>query len=116
MCIRDSNCPFFNPLVGDEDDVIENAVTTFLMLNPDSPQYFKDLSEQLVRYTLKVLKRLDKSEGVDGKYATFINMNTVLQNPNQDGRKLVTRFGQLKGETDAEQKENADIALSLIHI
>lgn len=104
------NCPFFNPLVGDEDDVIENAVTTFLMLNPDSPQYFKDLSEQLVRYTLKVLKRLDKSEGVDGKYATFINMNTVLQNPNQDGRKLVTRFGQLKGETDAEQKENADIA------
>ena len=104
------NCPYFNPLVGDEDDVIENAVTTFLMLNPDSPQYFKDLSEQLVRYTLKVLKRLDKAEGIDGKYATFISMNTVLQNPNQDGRKLVTRFGQLPGETDAERKENADIA------
>ena len=46
------NCPFFNPLVGDEADVIENAVTTFLALSPDSPQYFKDLSEQLVRYTL----------------------------------------------------------------
>lgn len=46
------NCPFFNPLVGDEDDVIENAVTTFLMLNPDSPQYFKDLSEQLFKWVL----------------------------------------------------------------
>lgn len=104
------NCPFFNPLVGDEDDVIENAVTTFLMLNPDSPQYFKDLSEQLVRYTLKVLKRLDKEEGIDGKYATFINMNTILQNPNQDGRKLVQKFNQAKRGTDAERKENADIA------
>lgn len=104
------NCPFFNPLVGDEDDVIENAVTTFLMLNPDSPQYFKDLSEQLVRYTLKVLKRLDREEGIDGKNATFISMNTVLQNPNQDGRRLVQRFAQLKGASDAERKENADIA------
>lgn len=103
------NCPFFNPLVGDEDDVIENAVTTFLMLNPDSPQYFKDLSEQLVRYTLKVLKRLDREEGIDGKYATFVNMNTILQNPNQDGRRLVQAFTQLKGGTDAERKENTDI-------
>lgn len=104
------NCPFFNPLVGDEDDVIENAVTTFLMLNPDSPQYFKDLSEQLVRYTLKVLKRLDREEGVDGKYATFINMNTILQNPGQKGRELVNKFAALQKPSDAEKKENADIA------
>lgn len=104
------NCPFFNPLVGDEDDVIENAVTTFLMLNPDSPQYFKDLSEQLVRYTLKVLKRLDREEGIDGKYATFVNMNTILQNPNQDGRKLVQQFAKTQKGSDAERKENADIA------
>lgn len=104
------NCPFFNPLVGEEDDVIENAVTTFLMLNPDSPQYFKDLSEQIVRYTLKVLKRMDREEGVDGKYATFVNMNTILQNPGQQGRAMVNRFASLQKGTDAERKENADIA------
>lgn len=104
------NCPFFNPLVGEEDDVIENAVTTFLMLNPDSPQYFKDLSEQIVRYTLKVLKRMDREEGVDGKYATFVNMNTILQNPNQKGREFINKFAALQKGSDAEKKENADIA------
>lgn len=104
------NCPFFNPLVGDEDDVIENAVTTFLMLNPDSPQYFKDLSEQIVRYALKVLKRMDREEGVDGKYATFVNMNTLLQNPGQKGREMITQFTKLQKGTDAEKKENLDIA------
>jgi len=104
------NCPFFNPLVGDETDVIENAVTTFLMLNPDSPQYFKDLSEQLVRNTLKVLKRLDKAKGIDGYYSTFIWMNRVLQNAGGKGRELVNQFSRLTNGTEDERKENADIA------
>ena len=34
------DCPYFNPLYGDEEDVIENMATTFKMLNPDSPQFF----------------------------------------------------------------------------
>lgn len=104
------NCPFFNPLVGDESDVIENAVTTFLMLDPDSPQFFKDLSEQLIRNTLKVLKRLDRAEGMDGKYSTFIWMSRVLQNSGGQGRELVNRFSRIVSPTDDEQKENADIA------
>lgn len=33
-------CPTFNPLFGKEEDVIENMVTTFKMLNPDSPQFW----------------------------------------------------------------------------
>lgn len=104
------NCPFFNPLVGVETDVIENAVTTFLMLNPDSPQYFKDLSEQLVRNSLKVLKRLDKAEGIDGKYSTFIWMSRLLQNNGGQGRELVQKFAKLRSSTPDEAKENADIA------
>lgn len=105
-----SNCPFFNPLVGDESDVIENAVTTFLMLDPDSPQFFKDLSEQLVRNSLKVLKRLDKAEGIDGKYSTFIWMSRVLQNNGGQGRELVQKFARIPSPTQDEAKENADIA------
>lgn len=104
------NCPFFNPLIGDETDVIENAVTTFLSLNPDSPQYFKDLSEQLVRNTLKVLKRLDKDKGIDGYYSTFIWMSRVLQNNGGQGRELVTKFSRIASATPDEAKENADIA------
>lgn len=104
------NCPFFNPLVGDETDVIENAVTTFLMLNPDSPQYFKDLSEQLVRNSLKVLKRLDRYNGVDGHYSTFIWMSRLLQNAGGQGRELVQKFAKTPAPTEEEAKENADIA------
>lgn len=104
------NCPFFNPLIGDETDVIENAVTTFLSLNPDSPQYFKDLSEQLVRNTLKVLKRLDKDKGIDGYYSTFIWMSRVLQNNGGQGREMVQKFSRIHSATPDEAKENADIA------
>lgn len=104
------NCPFFNPLIGDETDVIENAVTTFLSLNPDSPQYFKDLSEQLVRNTLKVLKRLDKAKGIDGYYSTFIWMSRVLQNSGGQGKDLVQKFANIRSATEDEAKENADIA------
>ena len=66
------NCPKFNPLSGNETDVIENIASTFKMLNPDSPQFFMDLNEQLLRNAIKVLKRLDKNERTDGKYATLI--------------------------------------------
>ena len=54
-------CPTFNPLYGKEEDVIENVVTTFNMLDPDSPQYFKDMNEQLLRNALKVLKRFKEA-------------------------------------------------------
>lgn len=104
------NCPFFNPLIGEESDVIENAVVTFNALNPDSPQYFKDLSEQLVRNSLKVLKRLDKDKGIDGYYSTFIWMSRVLQNNGGQGRELVQRFSRIHSSTPDEAKENADIA------
>jgi len=104
------NCPFFNPLIGDETDVIENAVTTFLALNPDSPQFFKDLSEQCVRNTLKVLKRLDKDKGIDGYYSTFIWMSRILQNNGGKGRELVTQFSRIRSSNPDEAKENADIA------
>lgn len=68
------------------------------------------LNESLLSNAVKVLKRLDKAEGVDGKYATFININTVLQNPGQKGRALVSKFGQMKASSDAEWQENVDIA------
>lgn len=104
------NCPFFNPLIGNEADVIENAVTTFLALDADSPQFFKNLSEQLVRNSLKVLKRMDKHEGIDGKNATFINMSRLLQNNGGFGREIVQRFSRIPSSSPDEAKENADIA------
>ena len=104
-----SDCPFFNPLFGKESDVVENMATTFRMLNPDSPQFFLDLNEQLMRNAVKVLKRMDKAEGVDGRYATFINLSTLLQNTAGKGRAMVQEFSRITARTQEEAKENPDI-------
>lgn len=76
-----SGCPYFNPLEGDESDVIENMCSTFNMLNADSPQFFKDMTDGLVRRGVKLLKRLYGDE------ATLLDLNTLLWNVNDRGRK-----------------------------
>lgn len=103
-------CPHFNPLAGRELDVVENMSTTFRMLNPDSPTFFLDLNEQLIRNAIKVLKRLDKDDGIDGKNATLINLSRLLQNSGGQGRELIQRFSGIAVRTDSEAKENADIS------
>ena len=104
------NCPKYNPLAGREIDVVENLSTVFRILNPDSPQFFLDLNEQLLRNSVKVLKRLDANEGVEGKYATLIRLDQLLQNSGGVGRDLVNTFSKIFASTDSEAKENADIA------
>ena len=105
-----AGCPFFNPLVGPESEIMENMATTFRMLNPNSPQYFLDMDEQLIRYAIKVLKRLDASEGVDGKWSTFINLGRLLQNSGSQGREIINKFRTIAAPTEDEGKENFDIA------
>ena len=68
-------------LVGFEDDVIENMCSTFNMLNADSPQYFKDMTDGLVRRAVKLLKRLLGDE------ATLLDLNTIVWNVGDEGRK-----------------------------
>ena len=103
------DCPHFNPMCGKESDVVENMATTFRMLNPDSPTFFLDLSEQLMRNAVKVLKRLDKDEGVDGHWATLINLSRLLQNSGGQGREIVSKLMKVSSATPEEAKENADI-------
>lgn len=98
------NCPYFNPLYGKEEDVIENMATTFKMLNPDSPQFFLDMNETLIRNALKVLKRLY------GNKANLIELSRLLHNSGGMGRKMVTQFSRLSSESEEMTKENADIA------
>lgn len=103
------NSALFNPLLGGEAEVIEDLVTTYLIMNPDSPQYFKALGELVITNTMKVLKRLDASNGEDGYYSNFVWLSCLLQNINQ-GRELVNKFIRIWGTTEDEAKENADIA------
>ena len=99
------SCPSFNPLYGKEEDVIENIVTAFKMLNPDSAQYFQDMNEQLLRNALKVLKR------TKGNNATLVDLSRLISNTGGSGRKLVqSEFNSMEAPTDAIAKENEDIA------
>lgn len=97
------NCPYFNPLHGDEDDVIENMVMTFKTMDTESPQFFQDMNEMLIRNSLKVLKRLY------GNDATFIDLYRLVYNINGMGRKMVLEFSKMKTPSEEVAKENADL-------
>lgn len=99
------DCPYFNPLYGDEGDAIENMAMTFKMLNPDSPQFFLDMNENLVRRSLKVLKRLYKND------ATLLHLDTLIHNTGGAGEKMIMEFSKIPAVNETMGKENSDIAL-----
>lgn len=111
-----SDCPYFNPLSGREIDVIENMATTFRMLNPDSPTFFLDLSEQLVRNAVKVLKRMDRLDKTTKPdyYSTLNQLSTLLQNRTL-GEQIIDKFQDLcrkdHSATPSERKENEEIVV-----
>lgn len=98
------DCPYFNPLYGPEDEVVENMATTFKMLNPDSPQFFQDMNETLIRNALKVIKRLK------GNNATLIDLSTLVYNSQGQGKIMIKQFARLKTDTVEMAKENGEIA------
>lgn len=99
------DCPYFNPLYGDETDAIENIATTFKMLNPDSPQFFLDMNENLIRNSMKVIKRLY------GNDATLLHLETLIHNTGGEGEKMVKDFMKLPAPSETMVKENRDIAI-----
>ena len=88
------DCPYYNPLVGDENDVIENSVTTFEMLMEGSISYFKNQCTRLLRNTIRMLKRLY------GDDANFIMVNNVFNNINGFGMECLAKLSRLEGEED----------------
>ncbi|MFI3211378.1 MAG: type IV secretory system conjugative DNA transfer family protein, partial [Peptostreptococcaceae bacterium] len=99
------DCPYFNPLYGKESDVVENMATTFNMLNPDSPQFFKDMSEGLIRRSIKILKR------VYGNDATLLHLSDLVWNTEERGEIIIEMLQVAKNNfVDPEvQKENDEL-------
>lgn len=107
------NCPYFNPLDGKEDEVIENLTTTLNMLTSDSKQYFKDLSNNLIRKSLMVIKRIeaaytDPKTGISSRPATLLVLSDVINNTNQRGKKMVQELAKIPALTESEEKQNKD--------
>lgn len=101
------NCPYFNPLVGEEDMVIENLVTTFKMLDNGTKTFFQDNNENLIRRSVKVIKRLY------GDKATLSQLETLILNTSGQGSEMISelkRANRVDKWTPAMIKENNDIA------
>lgn len=100
------DCPYFNPLYGDESEVIENMATTFKMLSASekSNPFFDNMNENLIRNALKLLKRLK------GNSATLVDLSTIVYNSQGQGKIMVNQFARVKTNTVEEAKENGDIA------
>lgn len=97
------NCPYFNPLVGPEDDVCENIVTTFSTLENEKQVYFKNMDENLMRRCLKVVKRLY------GDDATLLMIDTLMNNYNNDGKRMLRELRDNQDFEPGVVQENSDI-------
>lgn len=108
------DCPYFNPLSGPEDEVIENMATTFKTLAKGSSTFFEDQGEILIRRSLSALKRMeldpDSREHLHGDEATLIDLSTLIHNNESKGRRMITSFSKIPVASDELQKENDDIA------
>lgn len=103
------NCAKFNPLAGPEIDVVENMVSVFNAINSESPQFFRDQNERLLRSAVKVLKRLDADEGVKGSMPRSFAL-TDCYKMQKVGREWVNKLVTISTKSDTEAAENRDIA------
>lgn len=107
------DCPAFNPLNGKEDEVIETLTTTFNMLSPDSITYFKDITDNLIRRSVMVLKRIEEAHrdpdtGISSRPATLLGISDILHNTENRGRDIMNDLLQIPTLTASEEKQNKD--------
>lgn len=95
-------CPYFNPLYGPEEIVIENMATTFGMFDQDSSSFFRDMADTLVRNGLRVVKRLK------GNNATLLDFSAVIF-ATDEGKNMLKEFKRLKTTTNEIRRENDDV-------
>jgi hypothetical protein len=107
------DCPSFNPLDGKEDEVIETLATIFIMLSSDSTTYFKGITDDLIRRSVMVLKRIeeahrDPNTGISERPATLMGLSDILHNTEHRGRQLMNDLLCVPTLTSAEEKQNKD--------
>lgn len=99
------DCPYFNPLIGNEEDVIGKIILAFNMLeSKKGSQFTKDQKSRLLCYGLKVLKRLM------GNDCTFVDLHNLITNKDGIGTEMVLNFVRIQSENIEMSKENISIA------
>ena len=87
------DCPYFNPLFGDESDVVENLATTFKMFSVGSSSFFLDQNDGLIRRAIKIVKRVKSDD------ATFIDVSNLI-NGFKEGQDILNKFSRLGGDSE----------------
>ncbi|MBM7562850.1 type IV secretory system conjugative DNA transfer family protein [Fusibacter tunisiensis] len=97
-------CPKFNPLDGNESEVIENMVMVFRMILSESPDFYKDATEKVLRMAVKVLKRTKANP-------TLLDLDNFLSNNGGIGENILMSFKEsIQDLTDRDlYHENANI-------
>lgn len=106
------DCPSFNPLYGNEVDVTEAIVTTFQALNNESIAYFKNLNQELLRNSLRVLKRIERAytnpkTGISTKPATFQRLSELLHDP-KVGKQMAQELARIPTYNNDEKLQNQE--------
>lgn len=98
-----NGCPYFNPLRGELNDVMESVITAFGSMDDGSSQYFKDMNSSLMRNGIMVVKT------VYGDDATFLHLNALLNDPNA-GKTMIKEFLKKPTKTAAENDQVHEVA------
>lgn len=94
----------FNPIKGNENEVIDGLVFAFKKENSNSPQFFIDMGIELISNGVKVIKRLK------GEEATLMDLSTLFHNSQGQGKVMISSFAKLDSDSDETTKENIEIA------
>lgn len=97
------NCPNYNILYGEENDVIEKLVYLFRKSIQENSS-LRYINEELLINSLKILKRFK------GNNATLLDLRVLILNPNGEGRLFVNKFMKFPAKNEIEQKDNLDCA------
>ena len=97
------NCPYFNPMLGDEDSVSECLVTTFKKLENEQQTFFANMDEMLMRRCIKVTKRLY------GDSATLNHINILMTNAAGEGKVMLKNLSHLSFNDILIEQENNEI-------
>ena len=98
-----SNCPYFNPMLGDLDSVSECLVTTFKKLENEQQTFFANMDEMLMRRCIKVAKRLK------GDDATLNDINILMTNAAGEGKVMLNKLAHEAPADILEEQENNEI-------
>lgn len=108
------NCPYYNVLYGDETDVTETIVTTFLTMESshNASPYWGNMTENLLRKACMVVKRIeaayeDPETGISSRPATLMTLNDLIHNTNGRGRDMVKELANLPASAEVN-RENLD--------